>query len=228
MSLLRFASSLVRMLERRLISKITTLVHQEDIQADAKIISTPSWTITLFFSAKQVGWFPFPEGLSVRRSKDGRETLSFSSGFSPLLRIVFHSTLVSSGALTFCCPLYTMSILSLSFTLVPPSCSVCCSLSIPFLYNTASAVLNFFADGNMYTCKNLKNLHHFIVKLLLHRDSRRALNDCVCCHSSTRPAKISLMSKVCFVHVADLEVLVDHPCDLPSRERAFPFCAASS
>ena len=150
MSLLRFASSLVRMPERRLISKFTTLFIRRTLRRMPIVTSIPSWTIT-FSSAKQIGWFSFPEGLArpsfqgitswrVRRSR----TLSFPFGFSPLLRIVFHSTLVSSRALTLSCPLYTMSILSFSSTLVPPSFSVCYSLSIFISVQYGFSCFDFF------------------------------------------------------------------------------------
>ena len=50
--------------------------------------------------------------------------------------------------------------------------------------------------------------------------SHRALNDCVLSFfNSTSKNLIDVQDK--FVRVADLEVLVDRPCDLPSREKAF-------
>ena len=105
MSLLRFASSIVRMLQCRLISKFTTLIYQKDTQADANNHkhSIPSWTIT-FFSAKQVGWFSFPEVLA-RPSFQGVTSWSWTVA-NPFLflwilassqdRVSFHTCLLKS------------------------------------------------------------------------------------------------------------------------------------
>ena len=60
---------------------------------------------------------------------------------------------------------------------------------------------------------------NFLVKLLLHRD----------CGFNLQLDLAKLVEvQDGFVCVADLEILVDHSCDFPSREKAFFFCAASS
>ena len=61
------------------------------------ITGIPFWTVTIFFQkirSNRAGW---------------SRTLTFSFGFLLLLWIVFHTTLVSSGAWTICCPLYATS-----------------------------------------------------------------------------------------------------------------------
>ena len=97
--------------------------YQKDTQADANNHRHSLLDNNPFFSVRvrsKLAGFPFSEGLS-RPSLQGRSRiLSFSFGFFPLLRIVFHSTHVSSRALTLCCPLHTISIV-FSLTLVPPS-----------------------------------------------------------------------------------------------------------
>ena len=69
----------------------------------------------------------------------------------------------------------------------------------------------------------MQSIHNFLVGLILHRDCRFI------------PSRIERLYVVvlhfdlqnrievqdAFVFAADLEILVDHPCDLPSREKAF-------
>ena len=82
-----------------------------------------------FKEAKHVGKFSVPERLfpvgvsfqGVPSWKVGRSrTPTFSFGCSSLLWIVFHSTPISSRALTFCCPLYAISTVSFFLPLEVP------------------------------------------------------------------------------------------------------------
>ena len=87
----------------------------------------------------------------------------------------------------------------------------------------ALAVLTVEAENNM-------NIQNFLVGLPLHRGY------------GLIPPRVERLYVVIlqfdlqnlievqdgFVDVADLAILVDHPCDLSSREKAFSFCAPSS
>ena len=77
-------------------------------------------TITLFKKAKHVGWFSSPEGFFLSASLFPKNSIveSWTVANPLLLLIVFHSTLVSSRALTFfCCPLCAISNVSFSIAL---------------------------------------------------------------------------------------------------------------
>ena len=114
MSFLWFAHRLFRMLQRTLDPKcaIPCLIRRT-LRWMPVITGIPFWTIgeacwlvLLSHSPKIPSW-------RAGRSR----TLTFSFGFSLLLWIVFHSTLNSSRALTFCCQLYAISTVSFSFAL---------------------------------------------------------------------------------------------------------------
>ena len=88
------------------------------------ITSIPFWAVVL--AKGEACWLVFHtcktfacQGSSIQGIwpwRAGRSrTLSFSFGFSLLFWIVFHSALISSRALTFCCPLYAISTASFSF-----------------------------------------------------------------------------------------------------------------
>ena len=79
----------------------------------------------------------------------------------------------------------------------------------------ASAALTVEADDNAHS-------PHVVGWLLLHRNEGFVPSPCVerlyvfVLHSIF---KIKLWSKTDFVRAADLGVLMNHPCDLPSREK---------
>ena len=119
MLFLWFAPSLFLMLKRTLTHMFAVPCMMKRTLSRMPIItSIPSWTVTL--CEREASWLDFfLEGLFLvgvpftkefrRGELDGREPLSFSHGFSLLLLIVFQSTLISSRALTFYCPLYAIS-----------------------------------------------------------------------------------------------------------------------
>ena len=127
MSLLWFAPSLFRMLERTLTPKFAIPFLMKGTLWWEPVITCVSFETMTLQKAKHVGWFSFTEGLLSCRGpsfqgipswRPGRSrTLIFSFEFSLLLCIVFHSTLLSSKALTCCCPLYAIFTVSLSFAL---------------------------------------------------------------------------------------------------------------
>ena len=89
----------------------------EQIDSTIDLASEACWLGFPYLKDFSLSGFLFPRNSVV----DGRSrTLTFSLGFSILLWTAFHTTFIASGALTFCCPLYTIS--TVFFFLCPFTC----------------------------------------------------------------------------------------------------------
>ena len=119
MLFLWFAPSLSRMHKRTLTHMFAVAcVMKRTLSRMPIITSILSWTVTLcereasllvlFPEGVFLVGFPFSQRIPSWRAGRSR-TLYFSHGSSLLLLIVFQSTLISSRALTFCCPLNAIS-----------------------------------------------------------------------------------------------------------------------
>ena len=117
------------MLERTLISKFCNFfLVRGSLKRMPVIMGVFCWTLALSRRRSTIAGFSFPEALvpfglpsrcEFHRGAGRSRTPSSSFGFSLLLWIVFHSTLLSSTALTFC-PLDAIS--TVSFFRCPWSC----------------------------------------------------------------------------------------------------------
>ena len=118
-------SDLLRMLDRTLVPKFAiSFFDERSTQVDASnykhsILKNQPFDkrrISTCFSFLKVVFLSgslFPRKSVVGSWMDANSFLFI--GYSLILRTVFHSTLISSRALTFCCPLYSISIVSFPF-----------------------------------------------------------------------------------------------------------------
>ena len=124
-----------------------------------------------------------------------------------------HSQLFSSSALTFCCPLCVIS--NASFFLCPSTC--------PWLQQRQRRALQVgfhekkhpahdYLYHHLFQSGAVSNLTVANSFLNVHRQQRLQLT-----------FKNSLRSNTDSFVVADLDTLVDHPCDLSARDKTFFF-----